>query len=107
MIDQMIRIDVTADDIRRGRRCDTERCPVALAVGRALGPDWKVSVCRVGIAVRLDRPGRVGMWRKVGNLPQVASFVRDVDMSRDAGIVPFSFRLPNPVYDHRWRGGKW
>jgi hypothetical protein len=77
-----VRIDVTADDIRRGRRDDALACPVALALDRATGEPW-------GVDPKIMIEATYG--RMAGTPPEVASFVCDFDAGRE--VAPFSFDL--------------
>lgn len=56
-----IRVEVTAEDLERGRACDQERCPLAAAVLRTLGwGSWsdKGLVRNPGKRVRVGSPGK-------------------------------------------------
>lgn len=75
-----IRIDVTADDIAKGKPKDWCRCPVSLALRRVL-PQSSARVPADGLEVF----GRQ-MERRP---PGVARFVRDFDKGRP--VAPFSF----------------
>ena len=92
-----MRIDVTADDIRRGERCTTDRCPVALAIRRAV-PDAMILVTPTYVIVSTPA------W-KLNLLDEdmpagVREFVLSFDRSTSpvwCTMAPFSFDLPVPV----------
>jgi hypothetical protein len=80
------RVEVTADDIRRGRRYECRYCPVALALNRATGEAWEVGprfawTHRGGPAVPLP--------------PAAAAFVDRFDIHGRGD--PFSFDLEVPT----------
>lgn len=76
----MVRIEVhvTADDIAHGRRSDCTRCPVALAVGRAMGEPCNVT------AYSIYTESRIALTP-----PAAARFIEAFDDLVD--VKPFSF----------------
>jgi hypothetical protein len=85
-----MRIDVTADDIRRGKMEDCCRCPVALAAARAFGltttGSWLTSPVRVF-------PSSLAIEEKdlIRLPPGVAAFICAFDMGMP--VAPFFFEL--------------
>jgi hypothetical protein len=51
-----IRVNVTAQDISQGERNHPDRCPIALALARVVGPGWEVQ------EDRLHRNGTLVDW---------------------------------------------
>lgn len=81
-------IEVTEEDIREGKRCDCDECPVALAWSRAAGCQWDVGTKSAG-------PTDTGAWAHRVPLPPVAAtFVRMFD--DDLYVKPFSFTVDIP-----------
>ena len=80
-----MRIEVTAEDIRNGRKHDCQYCPVARAIARATGRE--VLTGRITCQIRSSYTP----WRSV-ILPRV---VFDFTESFDAGalVQPFDFEL--------------
>ena len=91
-----MRIDVTADDIRRGERCTTDRCPVALAIRRAV-PDAMILVTPTYVIVSTPA------WKLNLLDEDMPAGVRAFVLSFDRCTMmypppaPFSFDLPMPV----------
>jgi len=85
-------IDVTRDDIRKGRRVQVGLCPVALAVKRAVPEAEAVWVSGEDITVRWPRH----RWTTVRAPRVVAKFVPTYDLYPHCWpfVRPFSFDLP-------------
>lgn len=88
----LLHVDVTAEDITRGAACKSDRCPVALALLRALNaagiPADMVSVGPSRV-VWFASPHRVNAY----NLPDIAKdFIREFDEGWNMAL-PFSFDL--------------
>lgn len=82
-------IEVTAADIRKGKRSDYHFCPVALAINRQTG----ITSCVDDKWLELYLPGRFPDTFKV--LPRsVRRFIRKFDKHGRKAVEPFSFRLP-------------
>lgn len=76
----MLKVQVTADDIREGKREDSLHCPIALALQRLLGQPW-----RVGTNVA-QGPN----WGESADLPPAArEFVLRFDLGLP--VEPFEF----------------
>ena len=82
-----ITVNVTQKDIDEGKERSCERCPVALAVNRALDTD--TNECSVsGYAVHLDGPTSTGF----AQLPDEAvKFIERFDCRRL--VTPFTFNI--------------
>lgn len=82
-----MKINVTAEDIRLGKRGTPNSCPIARAIKRRLtNRDVWVSDSEVWVKVP---------FRRYVDLPKEArDFVKDFDRSRD--VKPFSFNLELP-----------
>lgn len=79
-----MKIEVTDDDIRQGTKGNCVRCPVALAIERALGKDLAFEPWVVGDAAW------VGLRRCT--LPRKArNWIRRFD--RELSVAPFTFDL--------------
>jgi hypothetical protein len=77
-----MKIQVTAEHIRDGQRCNSARCPIALALQE---PAWEARAGAI-LAVLSD-----GFYR----LPyEVRKFMRDFD--RGLPVEPFEFELGEP-----------
>ncbi len=74
-------IQVTEDHIRLGKRSNSTRCPVALAV-RDILPAAKI----LGTILIVETP-----WLKIHLPKKVTKFVEDFDHFRP--VEPFSFEL--------------
>jgi len=81
-------IEVTRDDIRRGHPEDDCRCPVSLAIRRAVGLD--TSVGDGVIVVDYATPWQIEIWSP----EEVIQFVEDFDAGRK--VKPFAFELDLP-----------
>lgn len=85
-----MRIEVTADDIAKGKRKSCDACPVARAIHRATGDGWNAVVYKDNcIAVADDDD-----WdrEEFTPPPEVAQFVKDFDAGRP--VTPITFDLP-------------
>lgn len=84
-----MRIEVTAEDIERGMQSNACRCPVALAITRAVGREAFVSI---GLA-RFGSPFRDDGGRSFDvKLPDSATeFYQRFDQYK--AVAPFSFDL--------------
>ena len=79
-----IRVDVTHEDINRGKQKDCYSCPISLAMNRAEG----VSNAAVGMTLLFDYGGE----RKENTLRySLMEFAADFDYG--AEVKPFSFDL--------------
>lgn len=78
-----MRVDVTAEDIEKGKRRDASQCPVALALSRTAGGLWFVSddAWESGTGLERDLPN------------EVHQFIDDFDAGLPA--EPFSFEFPD------------
>lgn len=84
-----MKIEVTEQDIKLGRRCSRDRCPVALAFKRAgIKPDGVT-----GMAVVFFYKTS---YTEVTLPSKVANFIADFDNS--VVVEPFSFDLDLPDY---------
>ena len=90
----MIRVDVTAQDIAAGLAKNCQRCPVALALGRA-GRDDYAAVVEIDFRLHLELQSR---W--IAAPQEVVEFVERFD----AGLrcEPFRFELPD-LDDPEWQ----
>ena len=91
-----MRIEVTQEDIDQGVRCDTDNCPVALAIGRQFKDCFAVLVGDANAAVfRFYHDERSNMTRQTRSdfpLPQEAkTFVVDYDAGEE--VAPFAFEV--------------
>ena len=78
-----IRIEVTADDIREGRRGEPCRCAIAIAAERTLG---------YPVSVGLTKIERKGTWEAAGLLPdEVSAWIDRFD--RGHKVEPMAFEL--------------
>lgn len=77
-----IRVKVTQDDIKNGKRCLSRKCPLALAVARATG---KSAIVRVTTLTVDNFAHRFNMSKKL------IRFINDFDSDRP--VKPFSFIL--------------
>lgn len=78
-----VNVEVTAEDIAQGVAADCQRCPVALALKRATGEDWRVGSYEAEkVAIRVPLPMRVRAWT----------------LALDTGepVEPFSFEIEVP-----------
>jgi len=81
-----INIEVTQADIDKGERRSFCKCPVALAIKRAVTPGLEVYVGQGAITLRNDG----GLWFDTQSI-SVQDFVVDFDFGRQ--VKPFSFPL--------------
>lgn len=84
-----MKIEVTQEDIAAGIRGDSCKCPVALAIKRALGERYFVAVNNQGILVSNQDGGRI-----LRIPPRVNMFVRVFDFGMTP--IPISFELEAP-----------
>ena len=80
-----MKISVTAQDIRRGKRAEPCRCPVALALKRTF--KRKVSVTFTSLEFESYRKGKESLVRDTPSI--VAKFVEAFDDHKP--VKPFSF----------------
>ena len=80
-----MRIDVTRDDIRLGKRGRCNTCPVARAIRRDLGKGIEVFVYGSQVSIG----GRVFELTR-----GVSDFIERFDHDGRRGLKPFSFTLP-------------
>lgn len=91
----MVRVDVTADDIKNGRRSSAPGCPVALALRRLGYNTPHVSGRDVCINHGLDGNNFLAPDHLYVTLPQeVAVFTRAYDDGH--AVEPFSFEADLP-----------
>lgn len=83
-----VKIEVTQDDIEKGRRRGSQTCPVARAIKRRLKAGIKAAV--------YGRAGFVKGWlRHMSDMPgKTQRFVADFDSKRP--VKPFTFTLNIP-----------
>lgn len=82
-----MKISVTQADIKDGRPCESEECPIALAIRRA---DVSIQVARVGadeIEVK-----RNGYWESIETPGFINDFIEAFDA--DETVLPFDAELP-------------
>ena len=87
-------VDVTQEDIKSGHRCNSNRCPVALAIQRALGDCVSAACIRVtGTECEiLKEHGQFSYYA----LPESARlFIKNFDNEKPGD--PFSFTLDPPL----------
>ena len=78
-----VKVEVTAKDIKNGRRCDPNACPIALAAKRAT----KGRIIRA-----LDNFFRLNDESTLPHsLKRVAKFIQNFDSSKP--VKPFSFTI--------------
>lgn len=94
-----VKVDVTGDDIRVGRRFNESSCPVALAISRAIGIADRSDIKVNQIQIELYLDGIV----VIDTPDSVAGFINSFDWSfegREDEIVPrarpFSFEIEVP-----------
>ena len=75
----MIKVEVTQEDIEKGKKRDSSCCPVALACKRVVNLTWSEVFQRVGY--NYDRI--ISRW--------IGKF------DRGEKVEPFSFELPNDI----------
>lgn len=89
----MVRIEVTEQDIEQGVAGDCENCPAALAINRALKPDFSCDLDCEFVSI-FGGPGAPVL--NVATPLIVRTFIeRFDDYSR---VSPFSFELPIDDY---------
>ena len=81
-----IKVEVTAQDIRRGKRGTCQLCPVAKTVKRVLGRGYRVSICDdIYVTAVKGDIGEVSF-----NMPvEAQTFINNFDYGRP--VKPFSF----------------
>lgn len=85
-----MKIEVTEEDIKNGKRFSPGECPIALAIQRATGKR-----ATVGTIYATTWEGDVP---KIYNLPQTAIvFIRNFD-SKTRVVSPFEFELEENTY---------
>jgi hypothetical protein len=81
---QIITVVVTADDIKKGKACKSECCPIALALFRRTKHKWSV-----GPRCASSLSG----FGKFINLPQSAQvFITKFDKKGAKAVKPFRFK---------------
>lgn len=83
-----MRIEVTADDVRKGKRMDSARCPVAIAINRARGFFHRMRVGRTAVASRITWIGCTPILNSIN----VSRFIAEFDAGHE--VAPFTFDLP-------------
>ncbi len=86
-----MRIDVTAEDIQSGQRCDINCCPVGRALRRAGVPHEAV----MGGALLVEAPGGRLDFRLLPR--EVGNWLLEFDRGRP--VQPMSFELPGAAED--------
>ena len=80
-------IEITEDDIKRGKRCSLRRCPISLAVKRAYGGYCRVRVYNHAIIINKE-----GKSFRAKNPKIVKDFITNFDRrQRKIPPKPFSF----------------
>lgn len=79
-----MKIEITAEDIKNGVRSNLFRCPLALALSRALGTQAIIHRCIIPDATK---PCQWGVTP-----PEVLEWLRDYDDGFE--VLPFSFEMP-------------
>lgn len=87
MMDDEIIVDVTQEDIDRGKPNDAEHCPIARALRRETKGDWVVGVG--GLAT--DYSGDVTLWVDY-RAAWAAGFVRRFDAGKPVQPRRFVFK---------------
>ncbi len=87
-----IKVNVTAQDISRGKRADCERCPIAIALRRICVGDFWVGDEIFCADIRIKTP------------PKPLKFIAQFDAYRV--VKPFTFTLNVPDEWVRKGGGK-
>ena len=84
-----MKFTVTSKDIRKGKRCASGTCPIALSMARTLQVKVSVwtSVCYVFAF------GKLETLRKYALPAEVSQFVEDFDKG-DIQVFPFEFEIP-------------
>jgi hypothetical protein len=82
-------IRVTADHIAKGQRCDSESCPIALAVSEQWGPCHRIQVDPAGIIVF---PGDLDRWWTVDPPPLAAQLFMEA-FDEGHSVEPFEFAV--------------
>jgi hypothetical protein len=91
-----VKINVTANDIRRGEVGSACRCPVALAVSRHLHPKFAPYVYEPGLEIYAGDSDVNPVWR--GGLPLAPrQFIYRFDCCQCKNLQPLSFTLELPV----------
>lgn len=75
-----MKIQVTNEDIKLGKRCSCKRCPVARALWRATGKQWSVLPTHAVI---------VGKWAAFHFTTTVTDWIKNHDNGRK--VQPFEF----------------
>lgn len=87
-----VRINITAKDIREGKRGEPAGCPAALAISRRLGEDYCATVS-VAVSIRgrkaFDRHARVPAPKALNE------FVADFDAHQAVQPIRFSLHIPD------------
>lgn len=78
-------IEVTKEDIDKGKPMNSGACPLANALERRTGHKWSVGV---RYCTRLA----VGTWNDLPLPPAAVQFVRAFDLGCD--VAPFAFEVP-------------
>jgi hypothetical protein len=87
-----VKVEVTQDDINNGKRGECSRCPLALAIRRAVRPEICVLVGSFDYVLQGDRT------RHNRSLPQIAkNFVRRFDDFAKCKPVSFSLCIPDDL----------
>ena len=84
-----ITVEVTQADIDRGEENDCRRCPVALAIARAVGP-------MVAPSVEVHHFAAYVAGRDVALPDRVADWITNFDCNGPESVKPFSFTLEGP-----------
>ncbi len=100
-----MQVEVTENDINKGKRGDRYCCPVALAVRRAYGigrpGDALVDVGEISTSIWRCGPVPSGVRRRnlFRNPPEVVAFMAAFDNKQP--VRPFTFALPGLAADAR------
>ena len=83
-----MRIEVTLEDINKGKRDNCRKCPVALAVQRVMPPGYKADIDQDYISY-LDK---AGIYHILCNAPaKVTTFIKRFDAGKP--VKPFTFTI--------------
>ena len=83
----ILQVNVTQEDINRGKICMPMNCPVALAVTRAV-PNKEVVVSSFKVTTHTDDPNDI----EIAELPEEATaFILAFDNKKS--VTPFSFTV--------------
>lgn len=91
-------ISVTQEDIDHGISGDPERCPIALALKKALPAGWTV-IIGSGYYARI-RIRDSSNWRYMTFLPPLSVMEFTGRFDRLLNVSPFTFEIPDWGWEH-------